>query len=161
MNIFGWQKTSLLDYPGHVATTVFTGGCNFRCPFCHNGDLPDPKFGDKRDCKEFSPPVQKLLPHIAPLGLTFLEKDGFPEEYRSSILIAEHGSWNRTTPIGYRISRVELEGDKAVNYEAFADGWLKGSKRLGRLVDVLELDDGSILVSDDYANCIYRITYTK
>lgn len=136
-------------------------GMHFGYPFCHNGDLPDLKFGDQRDCKEFEPPVQKLLPHIAPLGLTFLENDGFPEEYRTSILIAEHGSWNRTTPIGYRISRVELEGNKAVKYEAFADGWLKGAKRLGRPVDVLELEDGSILISDDHANCIYRIFYAK
>ncbi|MCB0755018.1 MAG: sorbosone dehydrogenase family protein [Flavobacteriales bacterium] len=136
-------------------------GMHFGYPFCHNGDLPDPKFGDQRDCAEFEPPVQKLLPHIAPLGLTFLEKDAFPESYRSSVFIAEHGSWNRTTPIGYRVSRVELIDGKAVTYEAFADGWLQGSKRLGRPVDVLELNDGSLLVSDDHANCVYRITYTK
>ena len=136
-------------------------GIHFGYPFCHNGDLPDPKFGAQRDCTEFEPPVQKLLPQTAPLRLAFLENDGFPEEYRSSILIAEHGSWNRTTPIGYRISRVQLEGNKAVKYEAFADGWLKGAKRLGRPVDVLELEDGSILVSDDHANCIYRIFYAK
>jgi glucose/arabinose dehydrogenase len=136
-------------------------GMHFGYPFCHNGDLPDPKFGDQRDCSEFEPPVQKLLPHIAPLGLTFLEEDAFPEPYRNSIFIAEHGSWNRTTPIGYRISRVELKDGKAVKYEAFADGWLQGSKRLGRPVDVLELNDGSLLVSDDHSNCVYRITYTK
>ena len=136
-------------------------GMHFGYPFCHNGELPDPKFGDQRDCKEFTSPVQKLLPHIAPLGLTFLVNDGFPEEYRNSIFIAEHGSWNRTTPIGYRISRVELLDGKAVKYVAFADGWLKGAKRLGRPVDILELDDGSLLVSDDHANCIYQITYTK
>lgn len=136
-------------------------GMHFGYPFCHNGDLPDPKFGDDRDCSEFEPPVQKLLPHIAPLGLTFIEQDVFPEAYRKSVFIAEHGSWNRTTPIGYRISRVELDGNKAVKYEAFADGWLKGGNRLGRPVDVLELNDGSLLVSDDHANCIYRITYTE
>ncbi len=136
-------------------------GMHFGFPFCHNGDLPDPKYGDQRDCSEFTLPVQKLLPHIAPLGLTFLTQDVFPDEYKSSILIAEHGSWNRTTPIGYRISRVELKDGKAVKYEAFADGWLKGAKRHGRPVDVLELDDGSLLVSDDHANCVYRITYSK
>lgn len=136
-------------------------GMHFGFPFCHNGDLPDPKFGDQRECGEFEPPVQKLLPHIAPLGLTFIEKDVFPEEYRKSVFIAEHGSWNRTSPIGYRISRVQLEGNKAVKYEAFADGWLKGANRLGRPVDVLELGDGSLLVSDDHADCIYRITYSE
>lgn len=136
-------------------------GMHFGYPFCHNGDLPDPKFGELKDCSQFEPPVQKLLPHIAALGLTFIENDVFPEKYRKSVFIAEHGSWNRTTPIGYRISRVELEGNKAVKYEAFADGWLKGLNRLGRPVDVLELNDGSLLVSDDHANCIYKITYAE
>lgn len=136
-------------------------GMHFGYPFCHNGDLPDPKFGTERECSEFTPPVQKLLPHIAPLGLTFLGQDAFPEEYKNSVFVAEHGSWNRTTPIGYRISRVELDGNKSVKYEAFADGWLDGAKRLGRPVDILELNDGSLLVSDDFANCVYRITYSK
>lgn len=136
-------------------------GIHFGYPFCHAGDLSDPKFGDQQACEEFVPPVQKLAPHIAPLGLTFLEQDAFPEEYRGSVFIAEHGSWNRTVPIGYRITRVELKDGKAVTYEPFADGWLDGAKRLGRPVDILELDDGSLLVSDDKANCIYRITYVK
>ncbi|MFM1876235.1 MAG: hypothetical protein RL266_1972 [Bacteroidota bacterium] len=136
-------------------------GMHFGFPFCHNGDLPDPKFGGERNCAEFTPPVQKLNPHIAPLGLTFIEQKVLPEVYQRSVLIAEHGSWNRTVPIGYRIVRVELDGNKAVKYEPFADGWLQGPKRLGRPVDILEMEDGSLLVSDDHANCIYRITYLK
>jgi glucose/arabinose dehydrogenase len=83
----------------------------------------------------------------------------FPAEYRKQIFIAEHGSWNRSKKIGYRISVVRLEGDRAVKYEPFAEGWLQGEQAWGRPVDVLELPDGSLLVSDDFANVIYRITY--
>ncbi|MCF8464011.1 MAG: sorbosone dehydrogenase family protein [Flavobacteriales bacterium] len=136
-------------------------GMHFGYPHCHAGQYADPKFGDKRSCDEFIAPAQKLGAHVASLGITFIEKDVFPEEYRKSIFIAEHGSWNKTVPDGYRITRVELNGNESVKYEVFADGWLNGAERLGRPVDILEMEDGSLLVSDDYANCIYRITYIK
>ena len=136
-------------------------GMHFGYPFCHAGEFSDPKFGDKGSCSEFTSPAQKLGAHVASLGISFIEKDVFPLEYRNSVFIAEHGSWNRTVPDGYRITRVELDGDKAVKYEVFAAGWLKGADKRGRPVDILEVEDGSLLVSDDHANCIYRITYTK
>jgi len=85
----------------------------------------------------------------------------FPQEYRNQIFIAEHGSWNRTTPIGYRISLVRLEGNKAVKYEPFAEGWLQGSRAWGRPSDVLIMPDGALLVADDEADTIYRIAYRK
>ena len=94
-------------------------------------------------------------------AISFIEKEVFPEEYRNSIFIAEHGSWNRTVPDGYRITRVQLEGNKAIKYEVFAEGWLNGAEKLGRPVDILEMLDGSLLVSDDHANCIYRISYRE
>jgi glucose/arabinose dehydrogenase len=118
-------------------------------------------FGSKGKCLDFTPPSQKLGPHVASLGITFIEKQVFPDEYRKSIFIAEHGSWNKTVPDGYRITRVELEGNKAVSYEVFAEGWLKGADKRGRPVDILEMDDGSLLVSDDHADCIYRISYSS
>lgn len=136
-------------------------GMHFGYPFCHAGFIADPKFGDDRDCAEFVAPAQKLGAHVASLGVSFVSKDVFPEPYRNSIFIAEHGSWNRTIPDGYRITRVELNGVKAVTYEVFAEGWLKGLEKRGRPVDIIELEDGSLLVSDDHANCIYRITYSK
>lgn len=136
-------------------------GMHFGYPFCHAGFIADPKFGDKRDCAEFVAPAQKLGAHVASLGVSFVSKDVFPEPYRNSIFIAEHGSWNRTVPDGYRITRVELNGNKAVKYEVFAEGWLKGAEKRGRPVDILELEDGSLLVSDDHSDCIYRITYLK
>lgn len=136
-------------------------GMHFGFPYCHSGEYADPKFGDERPCSEFTAPSQNLGAHVASLGMSFIEKEVFPEKYRNSIFIAEHGSWNKTVPDGYRITRVELNGDKAVTYEVFAEGWLSGAERLGRPVDVLEMEDGSLLVSDDHANCIYHITYLK
>lgn len=138
-----------------------TKGMHFGYPFCHAGEYADPKFGDGRDCNEFIAPAQKLDAHVASLGITFIETNVLPEKYRNSILIAEHGSWNRSTASGYRITRVELDGNNAVSYEVFAEGWLDGAEKLGRPVDIIELADGSLLVSDDKANCIYRITYSK
>jgi len=134
-------------------------GMHFGFPFCHAGDIPDPEFGSLRNCSEFTPLEMKLGPHVAALGMTFYTGTMFPEEYRNQIFIAEHGSWNREIPIGYRISLVKLENGKAVSYEPFADGWLQGLAAWGRPVDVLVMPDGALLVSDDKNNAIYRISY--
>jgi len=112
-------------------------------------------------CSEFTPPVVKLGEHVAPLGMKFYTGDQFPPEYKNSIFIAEHGSWNRSTPIGYRVSFVKIEGGRATSYETFAAGWLKNGAVSGRPADVLVMPDGALLVSDDHAGRIYRITYTK
>ncbi len=85
----------------------------------------------------------------------------FPEEYRNQIFIAEHGSWNRSTPIGYRVTLVRLENGRAAKYEVFAEGWLQDYQAWGRPADVLVMPDGALLVSDDRANAIYRIDYQK
>ena len=84
----------------------------------------------------------------------------FPPTYRGQIFIAEHGSWNRSEPIGYRVSVVKLEGSRAVAYETFAEGWLQKGKPWGRPVAVLVTPDGALLVSDDHAGAIYRISYS-
>ena len=134
---------------------------HFGYPYCHQGDLPDPEFGNKRPCSEFAPPAQKLGPHVAPLGIEFYTGKQFPSAYKNQILIAEHGSWNRSKKIGYRISLVKLAGGKAVSYEPFAEGWLTRDTDdvWGRPVDMEFLPDGSMLVSDDFADAIYRIYY--
>lgn len=137
-------------------------GMHFGYPYCHEGDLPDPEFGDKRDCSEFTPPVQDLGPHTAPLGIEFYTADQFPSKYKNQVLFAEHGSWNRSTKIGYRVMMVTLdENYNATSYEPFAEGWLEEDKDdvWGRPVDLEFLPDGSMLVSDDYADVIYRIYY--
>jgi glucose/arabinose dehydrogenase len=102
-----------------------------------------------------------LGPHVAALGMRFYTGTMFPDLYRNQIFIAEHGSWNRTSPIGYRISLVRLHGSQAISYEVFAEGWLKNGRAWGRPVDVLVMPDGALLVSDDRAGVIYRISYNK
>jgi len=136
-------------------------GLHFGYPYCHGGDIPDPEYGKKKPCNEFTPPAQTLGPHVAALGMRFYTGSMFPSEYRNQIFIAEHGSWNRSTPIGYRVMVVELKGNQAVSYRPFAQGWLQGNRAWGRPVDVLVMPDGALLVSDDEAGAIYRITYKK
>jgi glucose/arabinose dehydrogenase len=135
-------------------------GLHFGYPYCHAGEISDPKFGAGRDCANYTPPAQKLGPHVAPLGVKFYTGDMFPEKYRNQVFIAEHGSWNRSKKIGYRITLVRLEGDRAVSYEPFAEGWLRNEQVSGRPVDLIVLEDGSMLVSDDYSGKIYRISYS-
>ena len=136
-------------------------GMNFGYPYCHGGSIADPEFGEKYPCSDFEPPVQNLGPHVAPLGMKFYTGAMFPEEYNGNVLIAEHGSWNRSKKIGYRIMQVKLTNGKATAYEVFAEGWLNDKKQeaWGRPVDLLVLQDGSVLVSDDLAGAIYRISY--
>jgi glucose/arabinose dehydrogenase len=136
-------------------------GMHFGFPYCHGGIIPDPEFGTKRGCEEFVPPAQALGPHVAALGMRFYDGDMFPEQYRNQIFIAEHGSWNRSWPIGYRLTLVRLHGNRAASYEVFAEGWLKRGRAWGRPVDVLVMPDGALLVSDDRAGVIYRISYKK
>ena len=135
-------------------------GMHFGYPYCHGGDIPDPEFGELRNCSEFTPPEMKLGPHVASLGMTFYTGTMFPKEYRNQIFIAEHGSWDRTVPIGYRVTLVRLENGTPVSYEPFTDGWLQGLEAWGRPVDVLVMPDGALLVSDDKNNAIYRISYS-
>jgi glucose/arabinose dehydrogenase len=136
-------------------------GMHFGFPYCHGERIPDPEFGSKRQCTEFTPPVRNLDPHVAALGMRFYTGTMFPEAYRQHIFIAEHGSWNRSTPIGYRVTLVRLDNNRAVSYEPFAEGWLGDGRAWGRPVDVPVMPDGSLLVSDDHAGVIYRITYKE
>ena len=134
-------------------------GMNFGYPYCQGGDISDPEYGKRHPCSDFTPPVVKLGPHVAALGMKFYTGGMFPAEYKNQIIIAEHGSWNRTVPIGYRLTLVKFPKTGEPTYEVFADGWLQNGKAWGRPVDVLQLKDGSLLVSDDFANVVYRITY--
>jgi glucose/arabinose dehydrogenase len=134
-------------------------GLHFGFPHCHGGDVPDPEFGRGRPCSEFVAPARKLGPHVAAIGMRFYTGAMFPAEYRGQIFIAEHGSWNRSRKIGYRVMLVRLKGDQAVSYEPFAEGWLRGQSEWGRPADVLVMPDGALLVSDDAAGAIYRISY--
>ena len=136
-------------------------GLHFGFPYCHEGEVPDPVYGSIRPCEDFEPPVVKLGPHVAALGMRFYTGSMFPEAYRHQVFVAQHGSWNRTSPIGYRVMRVKLAGNQAEEYEVFVDGWLRGAQAWGRPVDVLVMPDGALLVSDDRAGVIYRISYDQ
>ena len=132
---------------------------NFGFPYCHAGEILDPEYGEGMNCADYTPPAQKLGPHVAPLGIKFYTGREFPAEYQGQIFIAEHGSWNRSEKIGYRVSLVRLSEGRAISYEVFAEGWLQGQKVTGRPVDLLILDDGSMLLSDDSADKVYQIRY--
>jgi glucose/arabinose dehydrogenase len=147
------------DEPPDELNRLARPGEHFGFPFCHGNDLRDPEHNAGRACGGFTPPVRLLGPHVAALGMRFYTGRMFPEQYRGGIFIAEHGSWNRSTPIGYRVTFVRVEGGRATSYEPFASGWLSGAIASGRPADVLVLSDGSLLVSDDKAGRIYRISY--
>lgn len=148
------------DVPPCELNHLRSVGQHFGYPYCHGSDISDPEFGIAKSCEEFTPPAMSLGPHVAPLGMKFYRGEMFPADYRGQVFIAEHGSWNRSSKIGYRITMVRLDGDKAVSYAPFAEGWLQGEEVSGRPVDILEMADGALLVSDDMGGRIYRIAYS-
>lgn len=135
-------------------------GMHFGYPYCHAGDILDDKYGKGKSCADYTPPAIKLGPHVAALGMKFYSGSMFPSDYNGQIFIAEHGSWNRSKPIGYRVTMVTMKEGKAAEYKVFAEGWLQGNQAWGRPVDLLQMPDGSLLVSDDDAGVIYRLFYT-
>ncbi len=138
------------DVPRDELNQLRDIGENFGFPYCHEGSVLDPKFGTGKNCDDYAIPALNLSPHAAALGMKFVD---------GRILIAEHGSWNRKTPIGYRVMSVDIDNGKASNYQVFVDGWLgQDGKAKGRPVDILVMPDESILVSDDFADVIYKIT---
>lgn len=134
---------------------------DFGFPYFYGNNVPDPKFGRLRSSKGMTIPVQDLDPHVAALGMSFYTGQMFPTEYHNQVIIPEHGSWNRDKKIGYRLTLVKLKGNRAISYKPFITGWLQGQNEWGRPVDTLVMPDGSLLVSDDYAGVIYRVTYSS
>ncbi|MGF6481751.1 glucose/arabinose dehydrogenase [Paraburkholderia sp. JPY419] len=150
------------DIPSDKLSRASRVGMNFGFPYCHGGDTPDPEFGKDHPCSDFTPPVVKLGAHVAALGMRFYDGPMFPPDYRNNIFIAEHGSWNRSKKVGYRVVRVITDPDGShARQQVFAEGWLQpGESVWGRPADVLPLPDGSLLISDDTAGAIYRVTYS-
>lgn len=148
------------DLPPDELNRLVKAGAHFGYPYCHGRTIADPEFGRDRHCADSVPPVQELGAHVAALGMRFYTGDQFPERYRNAVFIAEHGSWNRSRKVGYRVSVVRLEGERAVAYEPFVAGWLQDESAWGRPADVLVMRDGSLLVSDDHAGAIYRVSYS-
>jgi glucose/arabinose dehydrogenase len=153
------------ERPNDELNVAPKAGMHFGYPYCHEGSISDPEFGQGKPCGDYQGPAQKLGAHVAPLGLTFYTGTMFPAEYSRRLIIAQHGSWNRSPAAGhagYRLMAARVEGSKVTGYDVFADGWLEGGKQAwGRPVDVLQLQDGSLLVSDDRAHAIYRISYKR
>ena len=147
------------DRPPDELNRAPRAGLHFGFPYCHGRDLPDPEYGHLRDCRTLTPPVEELGPHVAALGMRFYTGTRFPQHYRGGIFIAEHGSWNRSVPVGYRVAFVGVQDGKPISHEVFAEGWLHDGLASGRPVDVQPMPDGSLLVSDDKGGRIYRISY--
>ena len=135
-------------------------GEHFGYPYCHGGEIADPEFAGDKKCKEFKAPAWKFKAHIAPLGLRFYQGKQFPAEYQNQLFVAQHGSWNRTEPQGYRVVLIKFNQGKAISEQDFISGWLtKDGNVLGRPVDILTLPDGSLLISDDTLGVIYKVSY--
>jgi glucose/arabinose dehydrogenase len=150
------------DAPPDELNRAPVKGLHFGFPYCHGESIRDPEFGRSKDCTSYTRPAVELDPHVAALGILFYQGDMLPAEYKNQPLIAEHGSWNRTVPIGYRLMKVTVNGDDASEYQEFISGWLGGSgDASGRPVDIAELSDGSLLVTDDLQDAVYRITYNQ
>lgn len=146
------------DLPGDELNYVpATSTPHYGFPYCHQGDLADPDVGAGLGCAQYAPPVQVLGPHVAALGLAFVPPS-WPAPYAKGVFIAEHGSWNRQEAIGYRITFVPLNQTSSLGYEPFITGWLDNKGSWGRPVDVLFLPDASLLISDDKAGVVYRVS---
>jgi glucose/arabinose dehydrogenase len=161
------------DVPNDELNVAWKPGMHFGFPFCHQGDVKDPEFGAQRACSTTEQPVQKLGAHVAALGFAFYTGDMFPASYKNAAIIAEHGSWNRSVPSGYRVMVARTDGRRVTSYDTFLEGFIAGDRSkapggwaatraaLGRPVDVLQMPDGSILISDDKANRILRVSYQR
>jgi glucose/arabinose dehydrogenase len=158
------------DVPNDELNIAAKAGLNFGFPFCHQGDTPDPQFGAERACSTAEAPVQKLGAHVAAIGFTFYTGNMFPAAYKNAAIIAQHGSWNRSAPSGYRVMTAHTDGRRVTGYEPLVEGFLPNgaaggrgatTAATGRPVDVLQMPDGSILISDDRANRLIRVTYRR
>jgi glucose/arabinose dehydrogenase len=135
------------------------GKDNFGFPYCHQGNFPDPEFGWGHSCSEFTKPIALLGPHAAALGLKFYTGNGFGAEYHDAIFLARHGSWNRSVKFGGDVVVIKLNGNGSVrSIEPFLTGFIQNNAYVGRPVDVLPMQDGSLLISDDYNGAVYRVS---
>lgn len=150
------------DKPPDELNRVSAPGQHFGYPYCHGADVADEHYGSERPCDQTVGPVWTFPAHVAPLGIRFYRGEMFPAEYRGQLFVAQHGSWNRQQPVGYRLVVVRFKDGQPVSDEVFAEGWRPPEgKEWGRPVDMLELADGSLLVSDDLLGAVYRITYRR
>ncbi len=133
---------------------------HFGYPYCHAGTIADPDITDGKPCDAYVTPVWKFKAHMAPLGMRFYTGAQFPANYKNQLFVAQHGSWNRSKPQGYRVVTLEFKDGKPISETVFIDGWLTDKdKVLGRPTDILQLPDGSLLITDDALGVIYKVQY--
>jgi glucose/arabinose dehydrogenase len=150
------------DVPQDELNRVTKVGEHFGAPYCLQGNIVDPEFGWGKSCADYTAPVGLLGPHSAALGMRFYTGSMFPKAYKNAIIVARHGSWNRSNKVGGDVVVVKLNKDGTMkSMEPFITGFLEDNKYIGRPVDVMQLKDGSLLVSDDWNGAVYRVTYGK
>lgn len=147
--------------PGEINRQTAMGQ-HFGHPWYGGGDVRTNEYAGEEVPVEVVMPAVETIAHAADLGMTFYTGNMFPEKYQNAIFSAQHGSWNRTTPVGARVMVTFIDDEGNATTEPFAEGWIDPNGEYnGRPVDVAVMKDGSILVSDDFANAIYRITYSE
>ncbi len=150
------------DVPEDELNRITKVGEHFGAPYCLQGNIVDPEFGWGKSCSEFTAPVGLLGPHSASLGIRFYSGSQFPKAYKNVAIIARHGSWNRSKKVGGDLVVAKFNKDGTMkSLEPFLTGFVEDNKYIGRPVDVLQMKDGSLLVSDDWNGAVYRITYGK
>jgi glucose/arabinose dehydrogenase len=147
------------DLPPDEINRISKSGEHFGFPYFHAGTIADPEFAKGKKARDYTQPMLKLGAHVAPLGIHFYRGKQFPKQYQKQLFVAEHGSWNRSKKDGYKVGVVTLKDSKVVDYQPFVTGFMKNERTYGRPVAMLELNDGSLLISDDYAGSIYRVVY--
>jgi glucose/arabinose dehydrogenase len=150
------------DSPACELNRVDEDGLFYGFPYQHALNVKDPEYGDFKSGYDYVDPILELGAHVAPTGLAFYDGVMFPKKYKNNIFITLHGSWNRSKKVGYKVIRVVLDDEGGVvDTKDFISGWLDGETVLGRPAAPLIISDGSLLISDDKANVIYRITYKQ
>jgi glucose/arabinose dehydrogenase len=147
------------DLPEDELNRITKQGQHFGYPYCHNGTFTDREMGWGKSCSDYTDPIALLGAHSSPLGMRFYTGNMFPG-YKNTIFIARHGSWNKTKKTGADIIVVRLNPNGSVrSQEPFMTGFMQNNAYLGRPVDVAVMKDGSMLISDDHAGAVYRVTY--
>ncbi len=155
-----WVSEDIPNDTLHRVSASAKTAPNFGFPYCHQGNFTDPEYGWGHSCDEFAKPIALMGPHTATLGMRFYTGSMFPASYKNAIFVARHGSWNRTKKLGGDVVVVKLKDDGSVeSVEPFLTGFLENNKYNGRPVDVQQMPDGSLLVSDDWNGAIWRVTY--
>ena len=150
------------DIPACEINRITQKGQHFGFPYVHAGEVKDPEFGKQANINDYVKPELNLGAHVAPLGIHFYQGKMLPTQYHNQLLVAEHGSWNRSKKSGYKVAVATINKEsKVTGYQDLITGFMKDETTFGRPVSIIEMPDGSLLISDDYAHVIYRVSYSS